>query len=70
MNSSLFHLCDVSTTIHHMKAENGMAVAMGSKMGENRNDFFFYWHNVSVMQDELSSRDPRERCTSVHSEML
>lgn len=31
---------------------------------------FFYWHKVSVMQDELSSRDPRERCTSVHSEML
>lgn len=30
---------------------------------------FFYWHNVSIMQDELSSRNLRE-CTSVHSEML
>lgn len=36
----IIHLCDVSTTIHHKKAKNEMGVAMGSKMGENRNDFF------------------------------
>ena len=64
----IIHLCDISTTIHHKKAENEMGVAMGSKMGENRNDFF-YWHNVSIMQDELSSKNPHE-CTSVHSDML